>query len=83
LSASVDLGSLKPLIPVFKKWNKEKQIWQWGLLPEDFYRVQAGYACGKCLEPFAHWLPACPLCGESTFPEYAELPPEWRKQGES
>jgi predicted amidophosphoribosyltransferase len=76
------MAEIKPIKPIFKRWNQERQCWQWGLGPEDFFQVMAGYACGRCLEPFPHWLPACPLCGEPTVPDPAELPDEWRKQGE-
>jgi len=75
--------TLTPIKPVFKLWNAEQNCWQWGLAPEDFYRVMAGYACGKCLEVFNHWIPACYICGEPTPNQTpGELPPEWRKQAD-
>ena len=72
----------EPIIPVFKLWNNEKRCWQWGLVKEDFERIMAGYGCGRCLEPFISWLPACPVCGEPTPNQTpGTLPPEWIRQG--
>jgi hypothetical protein len=52
----------KPILPVWKKMDPETGEWIFGLRPEDLARVEAGYACFNCLEPFEHWTPVCPVC---------------------
>lgn len=72
-----------PIIPIFKFWNAELGEWQWGLTPEDYHRVQNGYGCARCLEPFDYWVPTCYLCGQPNAAEPGvPVPAEWRKQGE-
>lgn len=70
------------LKPLLKKWDVERQAWTWGLAPEDFQKVQEGYACSRCLEDFTVYpyrVTECPVCKEPNIPAWAELPPEWRE----
>jgi len=74
----------EPIRPVYKMWNAELGAWQWGLTREDFARIQAGYGCAKCLEPFEHWVPVCYVCGEPNHAEpLATAPSYWQRQAES
>lgn len=52
----------EPILPVWKKWDPETNEWIFGLKPNDLARVEAGYACFNCLEPFEHWVAVCPVC---------------------
>lgn len=71
-----------PLRPTFARWNREGGHWQWGLDPVTFARIEAGYGCGYCLEPFEHWVPVCYICGQpNEVTEPGPLPEEWKKQG--
>ena len=72
----------EPINPIFKKWIPELGERQWGLTDSDFRRVQAGYACGVCLEPFVSWVPRCYVCGAENVPAFLDAPSEWAKQGE-
>lgn len=72
---------VKPIKPIYKRWSPQLQAWQWGLMPEDFARVQAGYACEQCLEPFEHIVPKCYVCGHVNEHQVVALPSEWQKQG--
>jgi hypothetical protein len=70
------------LKPLLKQWDHERQAWTWGLNPDDFKKVQAGYACSRCLEDFTFWpeIPReCPVCKEPNVPAWAELPPDWEQ----
>lgn len=73
--------AVKPLKPIFKRWNNDLEAWQWGLSREDFVRVQAGYACEKCLEPFERLHLECPVCKHRNSHMVVDAPSEWRKQG--
>jgi hypothetical protein len=54
----------KPIIPIYKEQHPVTGEWTFGLTPEDHARVEAGYACHRCLEPFEFWVPVCPVCRE-------------------
>lgn len=63
------------LTPIYSKWDGSR--WIFGLNEDDFMKVQAGYACGNCLEDYhGKWLPKCPVCG-ATAQHVDELPREW------
>lgn len=73
----------EPFRPIYKLWNAEEGHWQWGLLRPDYERIQNGYGCGKCLEPFDYWVPRCYVCGELNTPAPdTPVPSQWVKQGE-
>lgn len=73
----------EPIVPLYKAWNAEEGHWQWGLSPEDYQRIQSGYGCGFCLEPFDFYVPVCYVCGEpNEVAAPTPVPSEWRKQGE-
>jgi len=75
--------NVKPIKPVFAKYDFERDEWIWGLMPEDFKRLAAGYGCAHCLEPFAHWVPFCPVCKTpNAVANPIPTPSEWQKQGE-
>jgi hypothetical protein len=41
---------------------------------ESTERIRAGYACGKCMEPFEHpWPERCPVCGAPVRARQAEF----------
>lgn len=71
-----------PIKPVFQLWNNELGEWQWGLNPDDYMRVQSGYGCAKCLEPFEFWVAVCPVCGQPNVAEKeVPVPSFWKRQG--
>lgn len=55
----------EPIVPIWKKQDPDTGEWIFGLTPGDMARVEAGYACFRCLEPFEFWLAKCPVCGQS------------------
>lgn len=64
--------------PVFSRFSLELDHWQWGLKPDDFKKVNEGYACGRCLEEWEMWRPTCPVCLEPTpLPKIMDAPAEW------
>jgi hypothetical protein len=71
------------LKPIYARFDHGEDHWVWGLDQEQFGKVAAGYACGRCLEDFGgKWLAVCPVCREPTAaPRVVDLPDEWRKQG--
>jgi hypothetical protein len=66
------------LKPIYSKNDPRTGIWTWGLSPEDFMKIQAGYACGECLEEFPHWVSSCPVCKAPNVVQHAPTPEEWR-----
>jgi len=68
--------------PVFSKFDWEHNRWDFGLTPDDFGKVQSGYACGECLEDFqGEWKIKCPVCGHSTKGGdriLFDVPREWK-----
>ena len=67
------------LKPIFARFDYVADRWIWGLGPEDFRKVQEGYACDRCLEEWTTWIPSCPVCGESNLPKFDEPRPEWKR----
>lgn len=49
--------------------------------PEDYAKIQAGYACPRCWQEFAMILPKCPVCGadlrHNLDPHIVEYPEDW------
>jgi hypothetical protein len=53
--------------PIYSRFDYTKNRWEFALTPEDFEKVQQGYACGECLEDFmGEFKLVCPLCKHST-----------------
>lgn len=71
---------MKPITPIYSKHDGER--WIFGLSEEDFARVQAGYACENCLEPFTMWVASCPVCKHENRHDVVPLPREWVRQGD-
>lgn len=71
----------EPIIPLWKKQDPDTGEWIFGLSPADAARVEAGYACPFCLEPFEFYVSACPVCGrpqEKVDGVILPTPVEWR-----
>lgn len=66
------------LKPIYAKYDHLEGAWTWGLAPDDFMRIQAGYACGECLEEFSHHVKVCPVCKNPVVPSFAPTPEEWK-----
>ena len=65
--------------PIYSKFDYRAGRWVFGLNPDDFGKVQSGYACGNCLEAFhGLWRPKCPVCGEENE-VVVDTPKEWRR----
>jgi hypothetical protein len=64
--------------PILAKYDYEAERWIWGLSPEDFFKIQNGYACSRCLEEWKFWVAACPVCGEVNVPLSEDAPKEWK-----
>lgn len=53
--------------PIYSEFDFEANRWLFGLEKDDFEKVQAGYACGECLEDFqGEYKLVCPVCRAST-----------------
>lgn len=69
--------------PHFSTFDPERNAWVFGLDQDDFEKVQAGYACGECLEDFnGEWKLRCPVCGSSTAAGdriIVDTPNEWKR----
>jgi hypothetical protein len=65
--------------PIYSKFDYAAERWVFGLSPEDFDRVQKGYACGNCLEDYnGIWRPSCPVCNKENE-IVVDTPTEWRR----
>lgn len=66
--------------PVYSQYDYQQDRWLWGLLKDDFQKIQEGYACGKCLEDYnGVWVAACPVCGHpNEVQPVIQTPSEWR-----
>lgn len=71
--------------PLYSKYDHLANRWVFGLLQEDFDKVQQGYACGECLEDFqGEFKLICPVCRHSTAGGdrvIVDTPSEWRGRG--
>jgi len=61
------------LKPVWKKRHELTGDWIFGLRSEDLARVEAGYACSRCLEEFDTRVEACPVCREPIVPNIGSV----------
>ena len=59
--------------PVWKKRHELSGDWIFGLRREDLARVEAGYACSRCLEEFDTRVEACPVCREPVVPNVGSV----------
>jgi hypothetical protein len=56
------------LKPIWKKQHELTREWIFGLRAADLAKVEAGYACSRCLEEFDTRVDECPVCGEPAVP---------------
>lgn len=64
-----------PIVPVYKQIDSRTGRWTFGLRPADLAKVEAGFACLNCLEPFEIGgipikLDKCYVCGEVQLPDH-------------
>lgn len=54
------------LKPIYAQEDLRTGRMLWGLGPEDYRKVQQGYACPKCLEDYnGVYMISCPVCGHT------------------
>jgi hypothetical protein len=66
------------LKPIWKKRHEITGEWIFGLTAEDLAKVEAGFACHRCLEEFVKdglptALDECPVCHEPPVPAIMQV----------
>lgn len=72
---AAQLTENRTLLPFYVGYDHELDRPRYALLPESYFAVLEGYACGECLAWFGGLYAAvCPVCGKPTGPSQAIAP---------